>query len=553
MTRLLTADQMRALERAADAQGLAYAEMMERAGQAVAEAVRAFCLRGQSSVLVLVGPGNNGGDGLVAARYLEEWGLAVSVYVWRRGEGPDPNLERALALGIPLTWQAQDQRFERLAELAASCDVLVDALLGTGASGPLRGGLPELLDVVHAQIAARRSRPPTQPLWPAGQPAPCPHPRVVAVDLPSGLDADTGEIAPQALHADTTVTFAHIKPGLLALPGAEYAGQVLVADIGIADGLAPSDAPRVITAADVAALLPPRPLAGHKGTFGGVLVVGGSSNYVGAPCLAARAAYRAGAGLVTLATPTAIHATTAALAPEATHLLLPHSLGALVSDALDVLGPELGRYQALLVGPGMGRDERTRELLADLLAGGRSEVHRPIGFAARPTATARYELPPLTIDADGLNLLAELPEWPERLPAGAILTPHPGEMARLLGVTAQEVNADRLSCAREAALAWGCTVMLKGAYTVVAGPQGQVWVNPMANPALASAGTGDVLAGTVAGLRAQGCDSLQAAVAGVYLHALAGALWSERHGAAGLLASELCDLLPEARRRVSAR
>jgi len=550
VTRLLTAEQMRALERTANAAGLAYAEMMERAGLAVATAVQELCPEGHCSVLVLVGPGNNGGDGLVAACYLEEWNIAVKVYIWRRDTEPDPILERVQALGIPTVWQEQDKQLERLHALAASCDVVVDALLGTGASGPLRGNLPALLGVVRGEIAARKSRPSMQSLLPSPESRPYRRPKVIAVDLPSGLNADSGEISPEALRADVTVTFAHAKQGLLSPPGAEYAGQVVVADIGIAADLAPSGAPNLITAANVAALLPPRPSTGHKGSFGSVMVLGGSSNYVGAPCLAARAAYRAGAGLVTLATPAAIHSTVAGLLPEATHLLLPHSLGALVSDALDVIGPEFTRYQALLVGPGLGRDPHTRELLTTLLAGQRSPAHREIGFVPRLELVLRYKLPPLIIDADGLNLLAELPDSLKGLPAGTILTPHPGEMARLLGTSVSAVNADRLSCAREAALAWSCTVILKGAYTVVADANGDVWVNPMANAALATAGSGDVLAGAIAGLRAQGCDSLQAALAGVYLHGLTGMLWSLRQGDAGLLACELCDLLPRARQRL---
>jgi len=265
--------------------------------------------------------------------------------------------------------------------------------------------------------------------------------------------------------------------------------------------------------------------------------------------LAARAAYRVGAGLVTLALPAAIHDVAASLLPEATHLLLPHSLGALNYDALDVIGSELPRYQVLLAGPGLGRDPATRELLAGLL-GGDNSAHRVIGFAPHKAPELRLALPPLILDADGLNLLADLPDWPSRLPPGTILTPHPGEMARLTGKKVGHINAARLASAMEAAEAWRCTIVLKGAYTVVAGPTGEVWVSPFANAALATAGTGDVLAGTIAGLRAQGCSALEAAVCGVYLHGLAASIWSERQGKAGLLASELGDLLPEARQRL---
>ena len=338
--KLLTSLEMRALEQAAAARGWSYDEMMDRAGLAVAETARESCPQGVSQVLVLVGPGNNGGDGLVAARYLEEWGIGVTVYVWRRDMSPDPNLTRVEALGIPIIYAQRDPDYAGLAQFAADADAIIDALLGTGASGPLRGSLPELLAVVRTAVAQRRAtRPRAQRLLPTAPTAPCRRPLVIAVDLPSGLDADTGEIDPRALPADVTVTFAHPKRGQFAFPGANYVGELVVADIGIAPELA-QDAPiNVITAADVARMLPERAPQGHKGSFGSALIMGGSSNYVGAPCLAALAAYRGGAGLVTLAIPAAIHGAAASLAPEATLLLLPHSLGALVSDALNVDRP----------------------------------------------------------------------------------------------------------------------------------------------------------------------------------------------------------------------
>jgi NAD(P)H-hydrate epimerase len=552
--KLLTAQEMRTLEQAAAERGWSYENMMERAGLAVAEYAREACPQGVSQVLVLVGPGNNGGDGLVAARYLDEWGIGVTVYVWRREASPDHNLARIEALDIPIIRADRDPDHAGLAQLTAEADVIIDALLGAGARGPLRDGLAELLTVVRTVSEQRRAaRPRRQHVLPLAATAPCRRPLVIAVDMPSGLDADTGSVDPRALLADVTITFAHPKRGLMAFPGAAFAGELVVADIGLAPELA-QDAPiNVITAADVARMLPERSSQSHKGSFGSALILGGSSNYVGAPCLAALAAYRGGAGLVTLAIPAAIHGPAASLAPEATHLLLPHSLGALVTDALNVVGPEMSRYQALLVGPGLGRDARTAALLADLLAGERGIGHRPIGFGARIMPVPRYVLPPLILDADGLNLLAEMPSWPTRLPPETILTPHPGEMARLCGQTVADVNATRIETASKAARDWGCVVVLKGAFTVVAAPDGQTWVNPCATAALATAGSGDVLAGVIVGLRAQGCGALEAALCGVYLHGLAGMLWSDAHGQAGMLASDLLTLLPEARTRVLSR
>lgn len=561
--KLVTVEQMKSLEQRSDAAGHDYATMMERAGHAVASVVRDRAPVG-ASVLVLVGPGNNGGDGLVAARYLHGWGFRTEVYIWRRNDGgEDPNLDIVRELDIPLTWADGEAEHARLAEGVQRCDVVIDALLGTGVTGPLRGGLPELLGVVRQQVRARRRltaapapvRNPAAP--PAGERG-LSRPLVVAVDVPSGLDSDSGAIDERALPADLTVTLACPKRGQYAFPGAEYVGELLVADIGIDPALArdlPDDAAAAVAdAAGVAALLPERPASSHKGTYGRALIVAGSTNYVGAACLAAQAAYRVGAGLVTLAVPEAIYPIVAAKVTEPTFLVLPHDMGVLVPDALRVLAPRLGEYEALLVGPGLGREPKTRELVAALLAR-KGATRHAIGFA--PTPTRREEqppsLPPMVVDADALNLLAEIDGWWEGLTGPAILTPHPGEMARLstgrdpspcLGVDA--IQRDRLGVARDAARRWGQVVVLKGAYTVVATPEGAVTVIPFANAALATAGTGDVLAGAIVGFLAQGLAPRDAAVCGAYLHGLAGEMWSRRTARAGMLAGDLLPLLPEA-------
>jgi len=554
--KLVTAEEMRRLEQAADAGGLSYEAMMERAGHAVALAIHQRMEGRPSRAVVLVGPGNNGGDGLVLARYLREWGHQVSVTIWKRELPEDPNLERAAALGIPIRRSEADPGYAQLGEELALCDVLVDALLGTGATGPLRGGLPELLRFVEERLAARRERLRAEGarLQPLGAllPEPAPwRPLVVAVDLPSGLNSDTGEADALTPRADLTVTFAYPKRGHMLFPGAARVGQLLVADIGIDPALAEDIPLEVATAAEVARLLPERPPDAHKGTFGKALIVAGSVNYVGAPCLAAEGAYRVGAGLVTLAVPGPIHPVVAAKVTEATYLVLPHDLGVLAPAGVSLLAERVEEYDALLLGPGLGREEATGEFVADLVAGRVAQAHRPIGFGVtREAAGKLFRLPPLVLDADALNVLAERPNWWEHVPSGSVLTPHPGEMARLLGCEVQAVNADRLGVAREAAARWGCVVALKGAYTVVASPDGRATVIPFANPALATAGTGDVLAGAIVGLMAQGLGPYDAAVCGAYLHAAAGELVSARLGAAGMLASDLLPALPRVMRRL---
>jgi hydroxyethylthiazole kinase-like uncharacterized protein yjeF len=308
----------------------------------------------------------------------------------------------------------------------------------------------------------------------------------------------------------------------------------------------------VATPKEVAGRLPPRPLDAHKGTFGRALVVAGSANYTGAAYLAAGSALRAGAGLVTLGIAENLQAMIAPCLGEATYLLLPHELGALVPEAARTLGPELERYTALLVGPGLGRDDKTRQFVAHLLGVNLTESKARLGFVRDSVDRDKgaAELPPLVVDADALNALADLEGWARCLPEKAVLTPHPGEMGRLLGLETDEVQADRLGVARRACENWGAVVVLKGAYTVISEPGGQTSINPFANPALATAGTGDVLAGTIAGLLAQGLAPFDAAVVGTYVHGLAGELAAHDLGPSGVLAGDVMDRIPLATARL---
>ena len=370
--------------------------------------------------------------------------------------------------------------------------------------------------------------------------------KVLALDVPSGLNCNTGAIDAAALTADVTVTLAFPKVGQFLFPGAGYGGELVIADIGIPAELAQDIPLEVSTPQRVQSLLPKRPRDSHKGTFGKVMVVAGSANYTGAPYLAASAAMRVGAGLVTLAIAELLHPILAAKLTEATYLVLPHEMGALVPEAVKVLQERLPGYDALLLGPGLGREEKTVEFVARLLALPQAEKKARLGFVG---STARDEgqeshLPPVVIDADALNALADLEDWHKSLRQRAVLTPHPGEMSRLMGISVAEVEANRLTLALRAAQEWGVVVVLKGPYTVIAAPDGHACINPFATPALATAGTGDVLAGAVAGLLAQGLAPFEAAVAGAYLHGLAGQMVSEEIGLAGAVAGDLLPRLP---------
>lgn len=546
--KVVTAEQMRSLEAAAVATGQSYAAMMIRAGEAVAQAINELGLARGKSILVLIGPGNNGGDGLVAARTLRDMGAGVVCYLWKRNTEEDANYRLVVERGIRVIRQSEDPELSGLRSLLTQTDVIVDALLGTGATGALRDDLAALLSALSEGLALLQIARPTLERLDRPGPVARRRPFIVAVDLPTGLDADTGQVDPLTPQADLTVTFGFPKLGLFRFPGAETVGTLQVADIGIPASLAADISLEVADQAMVAPLLPDRPLGANKGTFGKVMVAGGSINYTGAPYMAAVAAARVGAGLITLAVPQPLYPSLAAKTTETTFLLLPSDMGALTPDALKVLGPAFAGYKALLLGPGLGRESKTVDFVRQLL-GLRPAGARPgLGFLARETVTEAkpYELPAAVVDADALNALAETPGWWEGTGAHLILTPHPGELARLRGTEIATIEADRLAAATEAAATWRQIVVLKGAYTVVAAPDGRATFLPFANPALASAGTGDVLAGAIAGFLAQGLPPESAAVVGAYVHGLAGELAREALGDAGVVATDLMPLLPAA-------
>ncbi len=501
---------------------------------------------------MLVGPGNNGGDGLVAAHYLWEMGARVTCYLWKRSTENDTNLNRVKDDRVPIVWAEDDADFEALSGLLLGADVVLDALLGVGVDRPIGGTLKELLAAVRRAVAGQKI-----PGHLVGAVPPVPAalgPVVVAVDCPTGLNCDTGEVDPAALPADLTVTFAYPKVGLLRFPGAEVVGNIVVADIGIPPSLADDVSLEMATTPWVQARLPVRSRAAHKGTFGRALIVAGSVNYVGAAALAGAGAKRVGTGLVTMGLPMPIQPAVAASLTEATYLLLPHDLGVITGGAVEVLDERMGEYDALLLGPGLTQEKESVTFVHRFLGLERRDRRGGIGFVSHSSTGAPYrpELPPLVVDADGLNALATEDGWWRELPPETILTPHPGEMARLMSgqATTQEIQADRENVARQMASEWNAVIVLKGAFTVVADPDGRVMVLPFANPALSTAGSGDVLAGAIVGLRAQGMDAFEAAVSGAYIHALAGELARAELGDMGVVAGDLPPRLPLALQRI---
>ncbi len=494
--KLVTVEEMIAIERDADVRGLTYERMMENAGYGLAQVVhQEYQHLADQSVLGLVGSGNNGGDTLVGLEHLACKGWGTAAYIIRPRPVDDPLILRFMKSGGAVYWANDDPDFQRARELLDNHRVILDGILGTGIRLPLKPDLASFLDKFRGLVVTYQDM------------------HIVAVDCPSGVDCDSGQVAPECIPAELTVTMAAYKQGLLKFPAYNYVGKLRLVSIGLDELFPMPEAWQLIQRVVpdiqwIKRVLPKRPLDAHKGSFGTAMIVAGSVNYTGAAWLAGQAAYRIGAGLVTMAIPQSLHTVLAGNFPEATWLPLPEEQGAIAGGAAPLIHANLQRVTAMLVGPGFGLRETTRRFLSHLIK--------------YESVESDVKLPHLVIDADGLKLLADLTDWYKSLPANTILTPHPGEMSVLTGVTVPEIQSDRLRIAEKFASEWGHIVVLKGALTVVASPDGTMAIIPVASSALARAGTGDVLAGIIVGLRAQGVEAFEAAVAGAYIHAISG-------------------------------
>jgi NAD(P)H-hydrate epimerase len=492
------AEQQQATDRwAIEQRGIPGIELMERAGAGLAEVVQASAPEGR--VVVVCGGGNNGGDGLVVSRLLRERGREVDVLLL-----PEPDRLAGDALAnLDRLPDPPLRRFEAGALRGAGA--IVDAILGTGFRGeprdPVRGAI-EAINAVAAQAV------------------------VVACDVPSGVDASTGEVADVAVTAAATATFHAGKPGLWIAPGKAHAGQVTVIDIGIPAG-APVDCQVGLIGDGVTSVIPLRGRESTKFAAGSVLVCGGSLGLTGAPSMACEAAMRAGAGYVTALVPASLNQIFEVRLLEVMTVPLPDRDGALQRDAADPVRERSCRADAVVLGPGIGRDPGSVELSRELAA----------------------SLPvPLLIDADGLNAHAQRLESLAGRTAPTVLTPHAGELGRLLGVESDQIERHRLACARRAASLAQAIVVLKGDDSIVAAPSGQTAVSRGGAAALATAGTGDVLSGVIGAYLAKRMDPFVAACAGVWVHARAGQLAAGRVGDEGVIARDVIEALPGARR-----
>jgi NAD(P)H-hydrate epimerase len=505
---VFTAEEMRRLDtRAISCLGIPGAVLMENAGRGAAEAIVDFLGRPRrgARVDIVCGKGGNGGDGFVAARWLRRAGLLPSVWLTSPASEIKGDAAAKLAAlrrdGIRPRLAADEQA---VAGSLRRADVVVDALLGTGAKGAPAGLTKRMIELINA----------------SGRP-------VIALDVPSGTSADAEAPPGPAIRATLTVTFAGLKRGLLMGPGADLTGQVRVVSIGVPDNeVGKGITTYLLEASDVAPLFPDRPRRAHKGTYGHLLIVGGSRGKTGAPALAARAAMRMGAGLVTVATPASQQPIVASLLLESMSEALDETAaGTITLEALPAMSRLAAARDAVAVGPGLGLAPQTQDAARCL-----------VGDLGQP----------MVVDADALSALAGHLDILARRRGPRCLTPHPGEMARMLGLTVADVERDRIACVRDFVGTHGVHLVLKGAMSVVGDPDGRIFLNPTGNPGMASGGMGDVLTGMVGALLARRLEAGAALRGAVYMHGLAGDVAVTAVGQESLIAGDLIDALPRA-------
>ncbi len=513
--KVVTSQEMRDIDsRTINEIGIPGIILMENAGLAVGQAVKDVLGSGvplsRQRVAIFAGRGNNGGDGLVVARHLACAKYEVNVYLLAEPErfagDALTNLQIVQNLRLPIKLLLSQEQLTEYQDEIQNNDVIVDAIFGTGLKGAVRGYAAEVIDFINRSVT-------------------CP---VVSIDLPSGLEADTGRAEGVCVRAAHTITMGLPKRGLLLYPGADFAGKLTVADIGFPEEVIDTQNITVnwVGEREAAQLKPQRTRNAHKGTFGHVFLIAGSVGLTGAATLASEAVLRVGAGMATLGIPESLNPIMEEKLTEVMTVPLCETDEQTVSlNAEAKIVEFLQRADVAALGPGLSRNPETVEL-----------VHR---------LCTKIELPKV-IDADGLNALSEQPKCLNKLGVQTILTPHPGEMARLLKRSIGEVESDRIGISQNFAQERSVILVIKGAPTVIASPSGEVYINSTGNPGMATAGMGDVLTGTIAGLLAQGLTPVDAAVLGVYIHGLAADIAAEKIGESGIIAGDVLNKLPEA-------
>ena len=491
------------------------AVLMENAGTGAVRLLLENTPETTGGVVIVCGTGNNGGDGFVMARHLANHGIDVRVFVTgtldtvRAGESTQ-NLDTIKKMNIAVAPITADEDILALSDAVTRFPVVVDAVFGTGLDREVTGRIGRVIDCINDAGNDGKT--------------------VFSVDIPSGIHADTGSVLGRAVRADITCTFALAKPGQLVHPGAAHTGKLYLLDISIPRPLIDATPARhhLLTPDLFSELFSPRKAESHKGTYGHLLVVAGSEGKTGAATLAGEAAVRAGAGLVTVGVPRSLNVILEAKLTEAMTLALPDEEGSLASGAGDAVMNFLEgnrTVNSLVVGPGLSTSRGARETVRSLI--------RDVDL-------------PMILDADGINVIDCIPEILREKKGDVIITPHPGELARLIDRTTDHIQTDRMNAARETAESYGVWVVLKGARTIIADPTGNVYIATGGNPGMASGGTGDILTGLVGGFLAQGADPLTASLAGVWVHNDAGDRAAERTGEVSLTAGDLLDSVSDA-------
>lgn len=509
---VLKPEEMKEVDNRAIAAGFPDIILMETAGRAVAEKARSFLSKAGNRVLILAGKGNNGGDGLVAARFLDMWGYNVKILLLAPGDeltgSPSVNYKLCQYREIEINYindSIEEDKIKREMEYA---DLIIDAMLGTGLKGEVREPILSLIKWINM----------------------C-NTKVLAVDIPSGLDGERGSILGSAVRADFTVTMAYPKVGLVVYPGKELTGQLEVVDLGVPERFAEEVKPThfILTYNEVKELLPLRETTGHKGTFGKVVIFGGSKGMAGAPSLTGKAALKTGAGLVRVAVPAGIQEIVANYSVEIITEGLDDDNGNISTSSLPVIEDLIEKSDVIALGPGMGRSKSITEIVRKIIVNSGSR--------------------PVIIDADGINSISNLNYLKDRK-GPTILTPHPGEMARLIKEKVEYIERNRINIAREFSIKYQTYLVLKGAATVIALPDGKVYINQTGNNGLATAGSGDVLTGIISGLIAQGVDVEKAVVLGPYLHGFSADLAVKDYTTYGLNAGDIIRYIPESFKKI---
>jgi len=513
--KVVTPTQMREIDRRCiEDLGIPGRDLMERAGAAVAAEVESIILPDRSDPLVvlLAGKGNNGGDALVTSRLLARKKINTLTFLLAQAPALQGdaalNLDRLIQSQAPLKELIYESELSGLRESLARANIIVDGIFGTGFKGPAQGIAAEVIKLVNQTVSAR------------------PGIRVIAIDIPSGLDGETGKVDGAAIRADRTVTMGLPKTGMVRGDGLNCCGRVIAADIGVPSAVIDEVSAdlELVTGAELSGLIPPRLQNSHKGSYGHLLILAGSPGMTGAAALSSMAALRAGAGLVTLGIPESLNPILEEKCTEVMTIPLPEtSAGTLSPDALPPIFDFCRKIDVVAIGPGLSRNSETGELVKDLI---------------------RLCPVPLIIDADGLNLIADDLAVLKAAPSELILTPHPGEICRLTGLTKEELFADREGTARRFARENNLILVLKGAGTLIASPEGPLRINLNGNPGMATGGTGDILTGLIAGFMAQGMKGSAAACLGVYIHGAAGDQASKKVGQISLIASDLIQEIP---------